>query len=416
MNTSLIDTHQIDFPTRVALVHEWFTPGSVGGAEKVVRQIDQFLFSKGCKVELAALVDGESQRPESWLSGRDIQTSFVQKFPFGVNKVQHYLPLLPLAIEQLDFCNCPLVISSNHLVAKGILLAPDQLHVSYIHTPVRYAWDQMNIYLKKSTLRRYGFGPLIRWQLHSLRKWDQLSAARVDCLIANSRFTSRRISRYWRRKAEIVHPPVDVGRFHFDKERDSFYLCLSRLVPNKRVDLVIKAFNELQLPLIVVGDGPEKKSLQKLAGSNVQILGFQASDKVSELMERCRAYVYAGIEDFGIAPVEAMAAGAPVIAFGKGGLLDTVCCASNGFESATGVLFKSQTVDSLVEAVRWFEEKRLWTLIPPEKLNAWASRFSNEAFKKRFEKVLNKALIVHEKTNRAASIDPSLILALEESN
>ncbi len=406
------DFDSLDLPERISLVHEWFTPTSVGGAEQVVKAIDELLTFNGCKTELAALVDGESGNAGTWLSGRSIQTSFVQHLPFGVDHVQKYLPLLPFAIEQLDFDNSPLVISSNHLVAKGILLSPSQLHVSYVHTPVRYAWDQMKTYLRRSSLRRVGLGPVIRYQLHLLRQWDQLTAARVNFFIANSRFTARRIFRYWGRDAEVLHPPVAVKHFRFDKDRDEHYLCLCRLVPNKRVDLVVKAFNQLQLPLLVVGDGPEKAYLKRIAGPTVKILGYQNREKVIDLMESCRAYVYAGIEDFGIAPVEAMAAGAPVIALGKGGLLDTVRCAAQGLSSPTGVLFHQQNVLSLIEALNWFEEKKLWNELNPEVLNSWANRFSSDAFKLRFEKLLRRCWSLHQKGLSEASSDPALMSEL----
>ena len=394
-------------PDRIALVHEWFTPRSVGGAEKVVRAIDEILFKKGTKVELAALVDGESMRPGSWLFGRSIKTSFVQKLPFGTSHVQQYLPLLPLAIEQIDLHEFPLVISSNHLVAKGVLLSPDQLHVSYVHTPVRYAWDQMNVYLKYSSISKLGLEPLIRWQLHSLRQWDQLSASRVNYFCANSRFTSRRIFRYWGRNSTVIHPPVSVENFNFNRPRGDHYLCFCRLVPNKRVDLVVKAFNKLKLPLIVIGEGPQKSFLKKIADSNIQILGYQSNDKVQDMLETCRAYVYAGIEDFGIAPVEAMAAGAPVIAFGKGGVLDTVRCVKKvGSSASTGILFSEQSISCLVEAVKWFEEKKLWEEMSSEYINKWASRFSKKEFQKRFENFLIKSWEEHQLQSLEAQKDP----------
>ncbi len=396
----------MDIPKNIALVHEWFSPRSVGGAEKVVRIIDSLVTSLGSSAELFALVDGESLNRNSWLSGRSVKTSFIQGLPFGISHVQSYLPLLPYAIEHLDLSGYPLVISSSHLVAKGVLTSPEQFHISYIHTPVRYAWDQMNIYLKRSILSRAGFAPLIRWQLHHLRQWDQLSAARVDFLLANSRFTARRILKYWGRESIVVHPPVDVDRFIYSEERSDYYLCLCRLVPNKKVDLVIRAFNALGLPLIVVGDGPERSFLSRIAGPTVKVLGYQEQHIVEELMQRCRAYVYAGVEDFGIAPVEAMAAGAPVIAFAQGGLLDTVKCASKGIDSATGVLFKDQKVQSLLEAVMWFEQDQLWQKMSPESINNWSQKFSIKSFSNHFETVVRQAWEMHLDRSAIASSDP----------
>ena len=244
------------FPSPVALVHEWFTPRSVGGSEQVVAELDRLLAERGSAPDLFALVDGESARPGSWLSGRRVRTSFIQRLPWGVSNVQQYLPLLPLAIEQLDLAGHPLVISSSHLVAKGVITGPDQLHVSYVHTPARYAWDQMHPYLARSALARGPLGPLVRLQLHQLRQWDVVSSARVDALVANSRFTARRIRSFWRRRAHVVHPPVAVERFRWDRPRDDVYVSLCRLVPNKRVDVVVEAFNRTGLPLVVLGDGP----------------------------------------------------------------------------------------------------------------------------------------------------------------
>ena len=220
-------------PQRIALVHEWFSPRSVGGAERVVQEVDLLLRNLGCEPQLAALIDAESRRLGSWLHGRSVLTSPIQQLPWGHSHVQQYLPLLPFAIEQIDLGAAELVISSSHLVAKGVLTAPDQLHISYVHTPVRYAWDQMHAYLQRSALARRGLGPLVRWQLYALRQWDQLSAQRVDHLIANSRFTARRIRKYWGREASVIHPPVEVDRFRWNADRDDVYVCLCRLVPYK---------------------------------------------------------------------------------------------------------------------------------------------------------------------------------------
>ncbi len=396
-----------DLPQRIALVHEWFTPRSVGGAEQVVDVVDRWLSAQGRRPDLAALVDGESVRPHSRWAGRRILTSPIQALPWGITHVQQYLPLLPFAIEQLDLNDYPLVISSSHLVAKGVLTSPEQLHISYVHTPVRYAWDQMHAYLQRSSLVRCGFGPLIRWQLHALRQWDQLSAARVDVLLANSRFTARRIRKFWRRESQVLHPPVQVQRFRWDQPRDDFYLCLCRLVPYKRVDVVVEAFNRLGLPLKVVGDGPERQRLERLAGPMVEILGRQSPERVETLLGRCRAFVYAGLEDFGIAPVEAMASGAPVIGLGRGGLLDSVRCAASGASEPTGVLFLEQTAASVVEAVTWFEQRQLWRDLAPESLRLWAERFSPEAFSRRLERLVLAAWQDHTRACAVEASDPA---------
>ena len=387
-----------DLPSNIALVHEWFIPSSSGGAENVVKVIDDLFTDIASRPQLFSLVKDDDLLKSSWLFDRKVKTSFIQNLPWGVSQVRKYLPLLPFAIEQLDLDGYPLVISSSHLVAKGILTSPDQLHISYIHTPVRYAWDQMNIYLKRSFLRKIGLGPLIRWQLHTLRQWDQLSSSRIDYLLANSNFTSKRIWKYWKRPSEVLHPPVNVNRFKWNKPRDDFYLSVCRLVPNKRVDLLVRAFNKLKKPLIVVGDGPEKAYLKELAGPAVQVLGFQSSEKIERLMSQCRAFVYAGIEDFGIAPVEAMASGAPVIAFGKGGVLDSVkCFNSDSKNDATGLLFSAQTVKSLVESIEFFNEKQLWREITPELTREWANHFSQDSFKFKFEKIINRVWKEHKK-------------------
>jgi glycosyltransferase involved in cell wall biosynthesis len=386
-------------PGPIALVHEWFTPRSVGGAELVVRELDLLLGQP----QLFALVDGESRHAGSWLQGRHIRTSFIQRLPAGVSHVQQYLPLLPLAIEQLDLADYPLVVSSSHLVAKGVLTSPDQCHVSYVHTPVRYAWDQMHAYLRQSALARRGLGPLIRWQLHALRQWDLASSRRPDQLVANSRFTAQRIQRYWGRTAAVVHPPVAVDRFRWDQPRDDVYLCLCRLVPYKRVDLVVEAFNRTGLPLVVVGDGPERARLEAMAKPNVQFLGRVNQEQVNGLMSRCRAYVYAGLEDFGIAPVEAMAAGAPVIGLAQGGLLDTVRCISSGCSQPTGLLFPHQSVASLVAALEHFHQQRLWSHLPAEGLRAWAEQFAPHRFRAHMVAVIERAWASHQRELQARS-------------
>jgi glycosyltransferase involved in cell wall biosynthesis len=389
-----------DLPGSIALVHEWFTPRSRGGSEQVVQEIDRILSALGRQPHLHALVDGESRQPGSWLSGRRIHTSFIQQLPWGSSHVQQYLPLLPLAIEQLDLGGQPLVLSSNHLVAKGVLCGPDQLHVSYVHTPVRYAWDQMHAYLARSSLARSPLGPLVRLQLHRLRQWDALSAQRVDALLANSRFTARRIQRCWHRRAQVLHPPVAVQRFRWDGPRDDVYLSLCRLVPNKRVDVVVEAFSRTGLPLVVIGDGPERRRLEAMAGANVRFLGRCSDAETAAWLERCRAYVYAGLEDFGIAPVEAMAAGAPVIAYGAGGLCDSVRCLSSGVQRPTGLLLAEQSAACFAAGLERFEAGRLWRQLDPEGQRQWAERFAPKRFEEQLLDLLERLWSAHRQRLR----------------
>jgi glycosyltransferase involved in cell wall biosynthesis len=262
---------------------------------------------------------------------------------------------------------------------------------------VRYAWDQMHAYLRQSALARRGLSPLIRWQLHCLRQWDVLSAQRPDALMANSRFTAARIRRYWGRSSTVVHPPVEVERFRWDQPRDDVYLSLCRLVPYKRVDLVVQAFNATGLPLVVIGDGPERQRLEAMAGPSVRLLGRLPQEEVNAWLGRCRAYVYAGLEDFGIAPVEAMASGAPVIGLGQGGLLDSVRCISSGCEQPTGLLFPEQSLPALVAALEYFEQQRLWTQFPAASLRSWAERFGPRCFRQRTQAVVEQAWSRHQR-------------------
>jgi glycosyltransferase involved in cell wall biosynthesis len=392
-----------DLPGSIALVHEWFTPRSVGGSELVVRELDRLLTARGRRPDLHALVEGESRRPGSWLEGRRIRTTFLQRLPWGVSHVQQYLPLLPLAIEQLDLADYPLVISSSHLVAKGVLTGPDQLHVSYVHTPVRYAWDQMHPYLASSSLARGPLGPLVRLQLHQLRQWDVVSSARVDALVANSRFTARRIQRCWRRRAHVVHPPVAVERFRWDRPREDVYVSLCRLVPNKRVDVVVQAFRRTGLPLVVIGDGPERARLEAMAGPSVRFLGRCSDAEATAWLERCRAYVYAGLEDFGIAPVEAMAAGAPVIAYGAGGLCDSVRCLARGDAEPTGLLLPEQSAACFADALERFEAGRQWQQLGAEGQRRWAETFATDRFAERMGGLLERLWQAHSRRLRHGS-------------
>ncbi|MDB9311742.1 glycosyltransferase [Spirulina sp. CS-785/01] len=369
---------------KTALVHEWLTPEATGGSELVVREILECI-----EADLYALIDFESVNPDSYLYQRQIGTTFLQHFPQAKNGVQKYLPLLPLAIEQLNLEEYDLILSSSHAVAKGVLTRPHQLHICYCHTPMRYAWDLTFDYIQNSRLGKGIIGAFTRLILHYMRLWDTLSANRVDYFIANSKHIARRIWRCYRRPAEVIYPPVNIDRFSLETQKEDFYLIVSRLVSYKRVSLVVEAFNQLGLPLVVIGSGPELPYLQKLARPNIQVLGMQSDGVVEDYMKRAKAFVYAACEDFGIAPVEAQACGTPVIAYGAGGTLETVRDVRQFPETATGVWFSPQTPTGLQEAVEAFE-RDLQGKIRPEQCYENARQFSPTLFQQRYQKFIKQ--------------------------
>ena len=379
--------------SNIAIIHDWFVKKSFGGSEKVTFILKDLLDERYSTPDIFSLTSNiKSLKIKSFKESK-IKTSFIQSLPFGKTNVQSYLPILPYAIEQFDLSKYDLIISSSHAIAKGVLTSPDQLHISYIHTPMRYAWDQMNTYLQKSKLSKFGFEIPIRFMLYKLRAWDFYSSQRLDYIIANSNFTSKRIKKYWGLESDVIHPPVDIKRFKYNNTREDYYISLNRLVPNKRVDLLIKAFNKLNLPLIIIGDGPERLKLEKISNPNIKFLRKISDKEVENYMSRCRAFVYAGIEDFGIAPVEAMASGAPVIAYGKGGILDTVNCLNqcNKEKVSNGLLFQKQTTEDIIDTISWFEDKKVWKKFNPAILNEYSQNFSIENFMSKFDLIINKA-------------------------
>jgi glycosyltransferase involved in cell wall biosynthesis len=362
---------------RYAMVHEWLTPKATGGSELVVQEILQHI-----PADLFALIDFESCNPDSYLYGRSIGHTFLQHFPFAEKGVQKYLPFMPLAIEQLDLREYDVILSSSHAVAKGVLTRANQVHITYCHAPMRYAWDLTFDYLEQSNIRWDLKGMLTRYLLHRLRQWDVLSANRVDHFIANSRTTADRIWRCYRRRAEVIYPPVAIERFLFTPEKQEFYLTVSRLVGYKQVELIIRSFNELGLPLIVIGDGPDAEKLQRLAKPNIQLLGWRSNQDVAGYMSQAKAFVYAAYEDFGIAPVEAQACGTPVIAYGRGGTGESVKDLREWGDRGTGMLFSRQRVPDLVETILNFETQK--RQVVPQEIRRHAEQFSPEKFRDRY--------------------------------
>lgn len=368
---------------RIAIVHDWLV--NYAGSERVLEQI-LLCFPRA---DLYSVVDFVPESQRAFLQGKHPTTTFIQRLPGATRHYRHYLPLMPLAIEQLDLSSYDLIISSSHAVAKGVLVGPDQIHISYVHSPIRYAWDLQHQYLRESGLDRKFSGHLARLILHYLRLWDTRTAHGVDHFIANSAFIARRIRRVYGRSAHVIHPPVDVQSFSLHEAKDDFYLAASRMVPYKKMDLIVEAFTAMpEKKLVVIGDGPDLAKAKSKAGPNVAILGYQSFEVLRDHMQRARAFVFAAEEDFGITPVEAQACGTPVIAYGKGGALETV----RGVEQPrpTGILFPEQSKVAIIAAVKNFEKQR--GTISAQYCRHNAECFSSDLFRKKLLVFVSDAL------------------------
>ncbi len=326
---------------KVAIVHDWLV--TEGGAERVLNRLVR-LFPRA---DIFSLVDflNEKER-ENILFGKRSTTSFIQYLPLAKRHFRHYLPLFPLAIERLDLSGYDLILSSSWAFAKGVRKKPTQKHLCYCHTPIRYAWDMMEEYTANLSWPKRA---IVRYVLQRIRQWDKATSQRVDRFVANSQFVADRIKNYYHKKSLVVHPPVEIEKFSFWPKKKEFYLTLSRLVPYKKTQIIVEAFNQMpDKKLIVIGDGPEFKRLRTIAKRNVEIMGYQPQKVVVEYMQRAKAFVYAALEDFGIVMAEALCCGTPVIAYAQGGAKDIV-------EADSGLFFHSQTPQALIKAVRDFE-------------------------------------------------------------
>lgn len=358
---------------KVALVHEWLT--TLGGSERVLLALARMW--PGAPIFTS--VHGGAQLPAEF-QGLDIRPSFLQRVPGATSRHQALLPLMPLAFEQHDLRGYDLVVSSHHACAKGVIVDADALHVSYVHTPMRYAWDLTHEYQAElSGWKRALAQPLLTY----LRAWDVASSYRVDHYVANSRLVRARIAKTWRRNATVVHPPIRLADFHLaaPHERGEHFLVVSRLVPYKRVDLAIAACRQAGAKLRVVGEGPLMKRLRAEAGPGVEFLGHLPDHEVRREYARARALLFPGREDFGLTPLEAMAAGTPVIAFGEGGARETVV------DGVTGVFFAEQTPEALVRAMGVADRLGF----DPEALRAHAAGFDEAVFARKL-RVLTEAL------------------------
>ncbi len=360
-------------PHRVAIIHYWLV--GMRGGERVLERLLQ-LYPQADIFTHVVVPEALSDK----IRAHPIKTSFIQHLPGARRHYQKYLPLMPLALEQLDLRGYDLVISSESGPAKGVIAAPDALHVCYTHSPMRYLWDHYPDYQASAgRLTRMLMPPFF----HYLRNWDAASAARVDHFVANSQFIKKRIARAWRRDADVVHPPVSTNEFRISDAVTERYLWVGQMIAYKRPDIVVEAFNRLGLSLLMVGDGDMADAIRRRAGPNITIERRLDFSQLKQAYANCRALIFPPEEDFGIVPVEANASGRPVIAYGRGGILDSIV------PGETGLFFPEQSADAIVDAVREFEG---WLPhFDPQVAVANAARFAPEQFDQGFLAAVAKA-------------------------
>lgn len=389
----------------VALIHDWLT--GMRGGERCLEALCELLPT----ADIFTLLHVQGSVSKT-IEQRRIRTSVIQTLPFAATRYRYYLPLFPWAIEQFKLDGYDLILSSSHCVAKGIKPPPQALHIAYLYTPMRYIWDMQDAYVASGRM-----GPVSRLMLPAiagrLRRWDIAANTRVDHFIAISYYVADRVRRHYGREAIVIYPPVETARFHIAERTEDYYLAVGAFAPYKRIDLAIEAFNRLRRRLVIVGEGQEGSRLQHMAGPTIEFLGWRSDREVADLLSRCRALVFPGEEDFGILPVEAMACGRPVIAYGKGGVTETVIPLERSALSVqglglqntfslqpsalnlepqppTGIFFYEQTVEALVQAVDLFE--RSSDRFDPEALRARALAFDRSIFEKQIVSYIGERL------------------------
>ncbi len=365
-----LDLYTIIKTMKTAIIHEWLV--TQAGAESVLQSI--YSLFPGT---IHTLFHDPDELIETQWENVEIITSMLQKIPFAKKHYRAFLPLFPMAVEQFDLREYNLILSSSYAVAKGVLSSSDQLHICYCHTPMRYVWDLTFQYLEVSNLQKGLKSFLVRAIFHYIRTWDAISAMRVNEFIANSSYIAKRIEKCYNRSATVIYPPVDVEKFSISDKKDNYFIIISRLVPYKRIDLLIRAFNELKLPLLIIGEGPAKKKLKSIAKKNIHFLGYQSFEELEIYLKKARAFVYSAEEDFGIVNVEAQAAGIPVIAYGRGGALETV------IENETGLFFYKQDVYTIINAINEFLSKE--ETFDPQRIRKNAERFPRSRFEYEFK-------------------------------
>lgn len=350
---------------KVALVSDWLT--NMGGAERVIIN-----FTEIYKDSTMYTTIYNKEKLDESLQNINVKTSFLQKFKKARTKHQAFFPLMPIAVEEFNLNGYDIVLSSSSSCAKGIITNPDTMHICYCHSPMRYGWEFYYQYTENmKPLKK----KIVKYFMNYMRVWDNASADRVDYFIANSENVAKRIWKHYRRRSVVIHPPVRCSLFNTSDKDEDYFFIVSRLVKYKRIDLAVQAFNELGLPLVIIGDGEEREHLEKMAKGNIKFLGRQSDEMIKEYYAKCRAFIFPGEEDFGITPLEAQASGRPVIAYGKGGALETVV------ENKTGVFFNEQTKDSLVDAVKTFDNMKF----DKNEIRKHAESFDEEIFKKKIK-------------------------------
>lgn len=378
---------------RVALVHHWLV--KMRGGEKVLEALCKIF----PKADIFTIVCDPDAITDT-IKNHRIQTSWIQKLPGAVRHYRHYLPLFPLAIEQFDLSAYDLVISSDASVCKGVLTQPETCHICYCHTPIRYAWSAYHTYLNlsQSVWKR----KLFPFVASYLRIWDHSASSRVDYFIANSGNVARRIHKYYRRESTILYPPIRVGDFQVAPSSQEYFLAAGELTPYKRLDLAVRAFNRMGLPLWIVGDGVDARKLRKLAGNSIRFLGWLPDEQFRAVLSQCRALVHPGEEDFGMIVPEAHACGRPVIALGRGGALETV------LPQVNGLCFRDRTVESLCEAVAQFEKSE--SQFRPAEIRSTSLLFDESRFRERIVEIISEKYHEHQQNFALNTVPAPLVV------
>lgn len=354
---------------KTAIIHDWII--DLGGAENCLKEFNIILPDS----DVFTLISKDDSLKKLGINPKNVKQSFIKKLPKAQKKYRNYLPFFPIAIEQFDLSDYDIVLSTSHAVAKGVMTNAKQLHITYCCTPIRYAWDMYFEYIKTANLNKGIKGKIAKIVLHYIRMWDYTTANRPDYYIAISNYIAKRIEKTYGKKADVIYPPVNINDFTLNEKKEDYYFTASRMVPYKRIPMIVEAFSKMpDKKLVVLGEGPDYDKVKKIATKNVEILGYQSFEVLKENMQKAKAFVFAAEEDFGIIPVEAQACGTPVIAYIKGGVRETV------IESKTGIFFDKQTPESIIEAVNKFE--KMENKINPHDCRKNAEKFSEERFRK----------------------------------